>query len=102
MHAFLLFLMKTVQIALLKHHDMLNAVVLGMWCAAGRHADAGVGIGMPALVFVKNMDGGYDFSQKKRVFAVFVFCKKFQKKEVFFSKIRPAGGKPENTTTNVS
>jgi len=30
------------------------AVVLGMWCAAGRHANAGVGIGMPALVLVKN------------------------------------------------
>ena len=61
------------------------AVVLGMWCAAGRHADAGVGIGMPALVFVKNEDYGYAKSQKKSVFAVFVFCKKFQK-NVFFPK----------------
>ncbi len=31
------------------------------------HADAGVGIGMPALVLVKNDDYGYAKSQKKRV-----------------------------------
>ena len=35
---------------------LAGCTVLGMWCAAGRHADAGVGIGMPALVFVKNED----------------------------------------------
>ena len=59
--------------------------VLGMWLD-WRHADAGVGIGMPALVLVKNEDWGYAKSQKKTVFAVFVFCKKFQKKKVFARK----------------
>ena len=76
------------------------AVVLGMWLD-WRHADAGVGIGMPALVFVKNDDQGYDFSQKNSVFAVFVFCKKFQKM-CFFRKLDPPEALPENTTTNVS
>ena len=55
-----------------------------------RHADAGVGIGMPALVLVKSEDDGYAKLQKKSVIAVFVFCKKFKKK-CFFRKL-PAGG----------
>ena len=52
-------------------------------------ADAGVGIGMPALVLVKNEHYGYTKSQKNSVFTVFGFCKKFQKKRCFFRKIDP-------------
>ena len=44
------------------------------------------------MILLKNDDSGYAKSQQKSVFAVFVFCKKFQKKKVFFSKNRPAGG----------
>ena len=77
------------------------AVVLGMWLD-WRHADAGVGIGMPALVLVKNNDYGYAKSLKKSVFAVFVFCKKFGKiKGVFFENFPPEA-LLENTTKNVS
>ena len=57
-----------------------------------RHADAGVGIGMPALVLVKSDDYGYAKSQKKSVFAVFVFCKKKSKKKK--SRKLAAGGFP--------
>ena len=64
------------------------AVVLGMWLD-WRHADAGVGIGMPALILVQNDDYGYAKSLKKSVFAVFVFCKK--KTEEIFRKL-PSGG----------
>ena len=66
-----------------------------------RHADAGVGIGMPggpsegclgkSMISMKNDDYGYAKSLKKSVFTVFVFCKKFQKKRCFFRKL-PAGG----------
>ena len=44
---------------------------------------------MPALVFVKNDDYGYAKSQKKSVFAVFVFCKQFKKKRCFFENLPP-------------
>ena len=77
---------------------VFHAVVLGMWLD-WRHADAGVGIGMPALVLVKNDDYGYAKSSKKSVFTVVVFCKKFKNKNVFFFEnfppealLPPSGG----------
>ena len=57
-----------------------------------RQADAGVGIGIPALVLVKSDDYGYTKSQKNSVFAVFVFCEKFQKKKRCFFRKLAAGG----------
>ena len=57
---------------------------------------------MPAPVLVKNDDYGYAKSQKKSVFAVFVFCKKFQKKRGVFFENFPPEALLENTTTNVS
>ena len=57
---------------------------------------------MPALVLVKNDDYGYTKSQNKSVFAVFVFCEKVQKENVFCSENFPPEALLENTTTNVS
>ena len=54
-----------------------------------RHADAGVGIGMPALVLVKNDDYGNAKSLKKSFFVVFVFYQKFQNKSDFFENFPP-------------
>ena len=65
-----------------------------------RSIRARVGIGMPALVSVKNDDYGYAKSIKKSVFTVFVFCKKI-KKSVFFENFPPEA-LLENTTKNVS
>ena len=77
------------------------SVVLGMWLD-WRHADAGVGIGMPALVLVKNDDYGYTKSQNKSVFAIFVFYKKFQKQTRFLFENFPPEALLENTTKKVS
>ena len=61
------------------------AVVLGMWCDR-RHADAGVGIGMPALVWGKAMIKGTQNHKKNEFLQFSCFAKSFKKKEVFFSK----------------
>ena len=66
-----------------------------------RHADAGVGIGMPAMVLVKNDDYGYAKSLKKSVFTVFVFCDLFIFKRLFHENF-PLEALLENTTKNVS
>ena len=54
-----------------------------------RHADAGVGIGMSALVLVKNDDYGYAKSLNKSVFTVFVSCKSFKKNGLFHENFPP-------------
>ena len=55
------------------------------------HADAGVGIGMPALVLVKNEDYGYENHKKNEFLQFSYFVKSFKQESCFFRKL-PVGG----------